>query len=175
VNAQDAEWVAVALLGKTRGNRGELTAIAFSDKPDRYQDLDLVYLFGPGDSAGRPHHVESAWFHNGVLILKFRGVDTISDAQSLSGSEVRVPISQRTPLEAGEFFHSDIVGCSVIDRATGETLGVVRELQDAGGPGLLVLENGMMIPFAKSICVEIDPASRRIVVELPEGLKDLNQ
>jgi hypothetical protein len=46
---------------------------------------------------------------------------------------------------------------------------------EAGGPGLLVMEGGLLIPFARSICVDIDPAAKRIAVRLPEGLKDLNR
>lgn len=166
----EAGWVAVALLGKTRGNRGEITALALSSKPERYQALREVYLFGAGDR----YLVESAWFHDGKLILKFHGIDTISDAEKLVGAEVRIPQAERTPLEPGEFFQTDLIGCDVIDRQSGLSLGRVAEWQDSGGPGLLVLESGLMIPFARSICVEIDPAARRIVVVLPEGLKDLN-
>jgi 16S rRNA processing protein RimM len=119
--------------------------------------------------------VESTWFHNGTLIFKFRGVDTISEAELLVGAEVRVPLEQRTPLEQGEFFQDDLLGCQVVDRRTGQSLGKVSGWEDGGGSGLLVVEGGLLIPFARSICVEIDPAARRIAVELPEGLKDLNR
>ncbi len=169
-------WVAVALLGKSRGNRGEVTALALSDRPERYEALREVYLFGPGDGGRRERYeVESTWFHNGTLIFKFRGVDTISDAEPLAGAEVRVPMSERAPLEAGEFFQSDLVGCEVVDRRTGESLGRVVGWEDAGGAGLLVVEGGLLIPFARAICVEIDPEAKRIAVELPEGLKELNR
>jgi 16S rRNA processing protein RimM len=169
-------WVAVALLGKSRGNRGEVTALALSDKLERYQALREVYLFGPGDSASsRRYYVESTWFHDGALIFKFRGVDTISDAEPLAGAEVRVPMAERAPLEPGEFFQSDLVGCQVVDRRTGESLGRVTGWEDAGGSGLLVVEGGLLIPFARAICVEIHPEAKRIAVELPEGLKDLNR
>ena len=169
------QWVAVALLGKTRGNRGELTALALSSKPERYQRLREVYLFGEGlDPAGEKREVESCWFHDGTLILKFHGVDSISDAERLSRAEVRVPISERAPLDPGEYFESDLIGCEVVERSTGESLGRVSAWQEAGGPGLLVVGN-LLIPFAREICVEIDPAARRIAVELPEGLKDLNR
>ena len=193
----DAGWVTVAVLGKTRGNRGEITAWALSSKPERYQALEEVYLFGlvegtddtvprgrpartglsvPGPpAAGERFEVESTWFHQETLIFKFRGVDTISDAERLSGLEVRVPLSQRTALDPGEFFQSDLVGCEVVDRRTGESLGRVSGWQDSGGPGLLVVEGNLLIPFARAICVEIHPAARRIAVELPEGLKDLNR
>jgi 16S rRNA processing protein RimM len=109
------------------------------------------------------------------LIFKFRGVDTISDAEPLAGAEVRVPMSERAPLEPGEFFQSDLVGCEVMDRRTGASLGRVTGWEDSGGPGLLVVEGGLLIPFARAICVEIHPEAKRIVVELPEGLKDLNR
>ena len=167
------DWVTVALLGKPRGNRGEVSALALSSKPERYQQLHVVYLFG----AGEEHRleVENSWFHSGVLILKFRGIDSISDAERLAGAEVRIPRSERAPLEPGEFFESDLVGCDVVDRRTGGLLGKVSGWQDGGGSGLLVVDDDWLIPFARSMCVDIDPAARRITVELPEGLRDLNR
>jgi 16S rRNA processing protein RimM len=180
VNPPEAGWVAVALLGKTRGNRGEITALALSSKPERFQTLQDVHLFGPGELlAGKRYAVESTWFHNGfhngALVFKFRGVDTISDAERLAGAEVRIPESERTPLEPGEFFQSDLVGCEVVERRTGESLGRVSRWEEGGGAGLLVVGEDLMIPFARAICVSIDPAARRIAVELPEGLRDLNR
>lgn len=168
--APESGWVTVARLGKTRGNRGEITALALSSKPERYQALREVYLFGSGDR----YNVESAWFHDGTLILKFRGIDTISDAEKLVGAEVRIPRSERITLDPGEYFETDLVGCEIIERGTGQSLGRVSGWDDSGGAGLLTLESGLMIPFARAICVDIDPAARRILVELPEGLKDLN-
>jgi len=167
----NSAWVTIALLGKTRGNRGEITAFSLSSKSERYAALKECYLFGSGERV----EIENTWFHNGALIFKFRGVDSISSAELLSGLEVRVPLAERTPLEAGEFFQSDLIGCEVVERASGERLGSVIDWDDSGGAGLLVLEGDLLIPFARSICVEIDPAARRILVELPAGLKELNR
>ena len=60
--------------------------------------------------------------------------------RSSGAAEVRVPLSERAPLEPGEFFQSDLVGCEVVERRTGESLGRVTEWDDSGGPGLLVVE-----------------------------------
>jgi 16S rRNA processing protein RimM len=171
VNAAESAWVTIALLGKTRGNRGELTALQLSDKPERFQGLTEVYLFGSGER----REVETTWFHNGALIFKFRGIDTISDAEPLTGCEVRVPMAERAPLDPGEFFQSELIGCEVFDHRTGERIGCVTDWQDGSGAGILVVDGHLMIPFARAICLEIDPAARRIAVELPPGLKDLNQ
>lgn len=175
-NGAETGWVAVAQLGKTRGNRGEVTAVALSSKPERYQALQDVFLFAPGGApGGEKYEIETTWFHGATLVFKFRGVDTISDAEALYGREVCIPAGQRTPLDDGEYFQSDLLGCEVVDRRTGESLGHVTAWDDGGGTGLLVVEGNLLLPFARSICVEIDPAAKRIAVELPEGLKDLNR
>jgi 16S rRNA processing protein RimM len=167
------EWVTLAVLGRTRGNRGEITAIPLSGKPERFQTLRTVFL-QTGSAAPHPAELESAWFHDRTLILKFRGVDSISDAEALSGAELRIPASERAPLEAGEFYQSDLIGCEVVDRS-GRLIGHVQAWHDGGGAGLLELEHELLIPFARNICVDIDPAARRITVELPPGLEDLNR
>jgi 16S rRNA processing protein RimM len=84
-------------------------------------------------------------------------------------------MGQRAPLDPGEYFQSELIGCEVFDRQSGERIGRVTDWEDGGGAGLLVIDGHLMIPFARSICLEIDPDSRRIAVELPPGLKDLNR
>lgn len=170
MSTSEAGWITVARLGRTRGNRGEITAVGFTNKPERFQHLREVHLFGSGER----REVEATWFHQGTLIFKFRGVDSIPDAEKLAGAEVRIPVSERVRLEPGEFFLEDLKGCEVVQRGTGDSLGRVTDFDDSGGTVLLVVNGGLLIPFARSICVEIDPAARRIAVELPEGLKDLN-
>jgi 16S rRNA processing protein RimM len=174
ISEPETQWVTVAVLGKTRGNRGEITAEAFSSKLERYQSLRDVYVFPQSHPGQERLAVENVWVHGGVLIFKFVGIDNITEAEKLRGAEVRVPWSERTLLEPGEYFQSDLLGCEVVDRRSGVSLGRVTGWDDAGGAGLLVLEGGALIPFARSICVDIDPARKRIAVDLPEGLKELN-
>lgn len=172
-------WITIALLGRVRGNRGELTAVPLSDKPERFERLQEVTLF-PADSEadsqeGARLAVEEVWQHIDRLIFKFRGIDSISDAEPWQGFEVRVPAAERVELESGEYFQSDLIGCEVHDRTSGESLGNVSAWQDGGGSGLLEIEGGLLIPFAREICVGIDIAARRIIVDLPDGLRDLNR
>lgn len=111
--------------------------------------------------------------HGDHLIFKFQGVDSISDAEKLAGAEVSIPFEQRAELAGDEVYQSDLVGCEVFD-ATGRSLGVVNEFQETGGTPLLLVGSNLLIPFARSICTDIDLENKRIVVNPPEGLLDLN-
>jgi 16S rRNA processing protein RimM len=116
--------------------------------------------------------VERTWMHGDHLIFKFQGVDTISDAEKLAGAEVSIPFEERATLADDEIYQSDLIGCEVLDTA-GRSLGVVTDFEETGGTPLLHLGD-LLIPFAKSICTEIDPANKRIIVNLPDGLLNLN-
>jgi 16S rRNA processing protein RimM len=153
-----------------------VTAVALSSKPERFEALQEVWLLGAASGPARSERfeVEHTWFHDGTLIFKFRGVDSIGAAELLYGHEVRIPAASRVSLEDGEFFQDDLIGCDVFDRRTGAVLGRVEGFDESGGAGNLVVGD-LLIPFARAICVEIDPAARRIAVELPEGLKELNR
>jgi 16S rRNA processing protein RimM len=121
--------------------------------------------------------VERTWMHGDQLIIKFAGVDTISDAERLAGADVSIPMEQRAELGEGDYFQTDLVGCEVVDLA-GRSLGVVTAFQETGGTPLLGVKTPagaeLLIPFAASICNKIDLGTRRIEVNLPEGLEELN-
>ncbi len=172
VASENNAWVAVAVLGRPRGNRGELTATSLSSKPERFARLGHVRLDGAEASS---HEVEEVWEHQGELVFKFRGIDSISDAEKLRGAEVQVPRSERVELEPGEYFHSDLIGCEVRENLSGRVVGKVTGFEEFGGPPLLEIDDGrILIPFVKAICVEIRPEEKLILVEFPEGLESLN-
>ncbi len=116
--------------------------------------------------------VERTWMHGDHLIFKFQGVDTISDAEKLAGAEVAIPFEQRATLADDEVYQSDLIGCEVLD-ATGRSLGLVTEFEETGGTPLLHVGD-LLIPFAKAICTTIDLGNKQIVVNLPDGLLNLN-
>jgi hypothetical protein len=168
----DSGWVTVAVLGKARGIRGEITALPLSGKPERFQNLRGGTLYTASAAPCRRGGI--TWFHDRTLILKFRGVDSISDAEPLAGAEVRVPLSERTPLEPGEFFQSDLIGCEVVDRRRANRwaayrLAGWRRLRPAG-------TLGRPADSLRAFHLRGD-RSRRAAHRrgLPEGLKEVNR
>lgn len=168
------DWITIALLGKPRGNRGELLAAPLSDSPGRFESLAHVVLFREDSNLG-DRDVERAWWHGDRLVLKFRGVDSISAAEELKGCEVRLPSSERATLRDGEFYRSDLLGCELVDAATGRRLGCVTGWEDTGAQSLIEIDGDWLVPFARGICKEVDLNGRRISVDLPEGLRELNR
>ncbi len=173
------EWTVLARLERSRGNCGEMLASCFTSGPDRFDGLSVVLngSAGPVDG-GRRFVVENAWSHQGRLVLKLEGVDSISAAEALRGLDVCVPFEERAPLAEGEVYLSDLVGCEIVDNATGLAVGRVEGWQETAGPVLLEARDAhgreILVPFVKQICVSVDTAARVIRADLPEGLLELN-
>lgn len=171
----EAGWLIVGRLTRSRGNRGELIAEIYSSQPGRAERLKQVRLDKDGNS--RAALVEQVWYHDGRPVLKFAGVDSISAAEALEGADILVEEAERVRPGEGEYSHEELIGCTVRSENPDQVLGVVRGLEEYGGPALLSLEaedgREILIPFAREICVEIDVAGKKIRVRLPEGLLDL--
>jgi 16S rRNA processing protein RimM len=165
--------VAVGRLFRARGNRGELTGEIYSTQPGRAEKLkDVVLELANGKT--RPSRIEEIWWHDGRPVFKFEGIDSISDAEPWAGADVLVADEEREQPEEGAFSHADLIGCVLWNRYV--KAGVVQSVEDFGGGPLLEvkLEDGreVLVPFARSICKEIDVAAKTIRAEVPEGLLD---
>ncbi len=166
----------LARILRPRGIKGEVSAQILTDFPERLLKLREVYL-SSGQGEPRKARLRRAWLHGDRVIFHFEGCDSMNDAEKFRGLEVQLPLSERLPLEKGRYYVSDLVGCSVFERAAPETpLGVVREVEFGSGTPLLAVDTPsgeLLIPLAEDICTLIDTAARRIEVVLPEGLRDL--
>src|SRR5262249_47652900 len=116
-------------------------------------------------------------FHNERPIIGFEGVGDIDAASVLAGSELRIPVEQLATLPPDMFYRHDLVGCAV-SAADGSNIGTVTEVEGTLGGSRLVVTTSrgeVLVPLAAAICRSIDVAGKRIVIEPPEGLLDLNQ
>ena len=191
----------VARILRARGNKGEVAVELLTDFPERLPKLKDVYI-GPAGGKMEPRQValKNCWLsqnHRGQAVFHFQGVDSISEAEKYRGMEILLPFEQRVTIPAGQYFVSDLIGCSVFENSVatpvvtsspcslGEApslLGTVRDVQIPGEdfPGTPLLEvetsqGDLLIPLAVDICTRIDTVARRIDVVLPEGLRDLNR
>ena len=170
------DWVTLAVVIKTQGRRGEVAVDPRTNVPDRFrQKMQLSAL--SKDNVRRAVTIEDLWPHKSFLVLKFEGVETMTDAEALIGAELQVPLNERATLEPGWTYLSDLVGCTVFDGA--KEIGEVEDVQfGAGEAPLLVVKSGAKlpyeIPFAEAFLEKLDLERKQVRMKLPEGLLEVN-
>ncbi len=182
-NAGEETFVTIARVAKTQGRKGEVAATLLTDFPERFATRTRLFaLCDVKQACGlavvaqrRELELEAHWFHKGMVVLKFAGVDSISDAEMLVGCEIQVPLNERAVLEADEFYVSDLVGCVVTD--SGREIGRVKDVQFGSGEApLLVVEakKELLVPFASAYIEKVDLKQKLVSMKLPEGLLELD-
>lgn len=170
------EFITLARVVKTQGRHGEVAVEVHSDIPERFSGGMKLWALDQED-VRRELEVEDVWPHKGLLVLKFRGVDSISDAEVLIGSELQLPRSQRAELERGWTFVSDLIGCTVFDGD--REIGRIEDVQFGAGeaPLLIVADKAgkkFDVPFAEAYLETVDVAQRQMRMRLPEGMLEIN-
>jgi 16S rRNA processing protein RimM len=166
----------VGTIARAHGNRGQVIVNPATDfLEDRFHSG--AELFARRTGAVETMTLTSVRFHKGRPIVGIAGVDTMTAAEGLAGVELRIPIDRLSPLPADTFYYHDLVGCAVETR-TGDVVGTVTGVEGEPGGYRLVVAGAhgeVLIPLAAAICTTIDIPGRKIVVDPPEGLLDLNQ
>lgn len=150
-----------------------------TDFPERFEERrELSGL--AADGRRRELQLEEHWLHKGGIVLKFAGVNSISDAEQLAGWEMQIPREQRTELEEGAVYVSELVGCEVwVDAEPDEKLlGEIADVDLSGGAApLLVVRDPegqeYLVPYAEEFLQSADLQCGRIQMKLPDGLLEL--
>jgi len=165
------DLVAIAKVVRPRGLKGEVFAEMLTDFPERFDGLENVTAVLQ-DTKRTELKIEDFRFQSKRLVLKFAGYDSADAAETLRNSEICVAETEAVELDEDEYFDWEIEGCAV-ETISGDALGTVRELQRTGGTENLLVDGdgrNYLIPFAESICVEVDIENKLIKVDPPEGL-----
>jgi 16S rRNA processing protein RimM len=183
--AGQAEFVTVARVVKTQGRIGEVAATLLTDFPEKFATRRKLFAAkqGTGPNATmqrRELQLEAHWFHKGMVVFKFAGVDSITDAETLVGCEIEIPRSERAELAADEVYVSDLIGCTVTD--AGREIGQVYDVQFSGGEAPLLVVRGKaeqgekeyLVPFAAAYLEHVDIDRKQLSMRLPEGMLALD-
>ncbi len=157
-----------------RGNRGELKVLPTTDFPERFRDLQGVYLAHPGEGrAPRRVAVEGAWLHRGFVVLKVKGCDDPGTAESLRGYLVQVEEEELVKLPPGHFYVFQVIGLQVYSEE-GELLGKVRDILRTGSNDVYVVErpggDELLVPGTREVVKRLDPDGGRMVIHMLPGL-----
>jgi 16S rRNA processing protein RimM len=164
----------IGRIARPHGIRGQMILDVETDFPEeRFQAGNEVFIARRGVE---PLTLTSVRFHRGRPIVGVSGIESIDEAQTLSGQELRVPAEHLAQLPSGTFYRHDLVGCRVETRA-GTIVGIVDNVDGTLAASRLVLRSDdgeVLIPLVSQICQEIDTQGKRIVIVPPDGLLELN-
>jgi 16S rRNA processing protein RimM len=173
------EWDRMVLVGRIarpHGLRGQVIVTPETDFVDERFQAGATFW----TRSERGHEVlkvNSARVQNGRPVIGFEGFEKIEDVERLAGLDLRIPEDSLRPLDAGAYYLHDLVGCAV-ETISGESVGEVKRVEGGAGASVLNVEGRrgeVLVPLAADICVEVDVAGRRIRINPPEGLLELNQ
>jgi 16S rRNA processing protein RimM len=181
----NAAFITIARVAKVQGRVGEVAAELYTDFPERFEQRRTLYAWTPESDKRRELHLEEYWPHKGGMVFKFEGVDSIEEAEKLLGSEIQIPAGERAELESGAYYVSELLGCTVVEvsqaghPSAGREIGTVVDVNFGAGTAPLLIVNNesgreFMIPFVEGFTRKLDLKGKRIEMQLPEGMLELD-
>ena len=170
----DDDLLLVGRVARAHGNRGEVIVNLETDFAEQRFRVGATLLVGE-DRA--PRRIRDVRFHQRRPIVLLEGIETMNDAEALSGVDLRMRATSLDPLPPGTYYRHDLVGCEVRDLQD-TVLGRVTGVDGPIDRSCLVVESDegeVLIPLVADICVRVDLGARQIRVNPPEGLIELNR
>jgi 16S rRNA processing protein RimM len=173
--ASEDEFITIARVLGTHGRHGEVVIESHTHAPERFKTGMKVSVLSD-DASRRELLIEEFWPHKGNVVLKFAGIDSISDAEMLSGCELQVRRSDRAPLESGWSYVSDLIGCTVFN--ANQMIGKIADVRFGAGEAPLLIVQGpvreLEIPYAEAYVGSLAVDRKEIRMLLPEGMLELD-
>ncbi len=162
--------ITVLEIVNTHGLRGEVRALYFADSPDFFHSVE--YLLTP---QGEKLHIENLRAQKGALLIKFREINAVEEAEKMKGTALSVSPEQLESLPEDTYYISELLG-SRIETADGEYLGTLFDMVEAGSGYIMEIQKEnkkhILIPFVDEFLEEVNASEKRIKVKLIEGLAD---
>lgn len=175
---QPDQMITVGRIVRPHGHRGSVVVEPETDFPAERFRAGAELFWRKGDEAASTVRIVEGREHQGRWIVTLEGVDTMNEAETLRGIELQVPVEARHQLESGTHYVHDLEGCMVVTEA-GQEVGRVTGVQFGSGAPLLQIadERGgeVLVPMVEGICREIDTGAKRIVIDPPAGLIEVNR
>ena len=155
----------------TFGIKGFVKVNPFVDDVLRFDDLEKVYL--KRNKELKEMEVEEVKYHKNMVLIKFKGIDRVEDAELLRNSYLEVDRENAIELEDGEYFIADLLGIDVYTEE-GETLGKLEDIFNTGSNDIYVVksEDGkqLLLPAISEVIKEINIQEGKIIVDISQGV-----
>ena len=156
----------------TFGIKGMVKVVPFTDDIKRFNDLKKVYV--ENKKKKEEYEIEQVSYHKNMVILKFKGIDKIEDAEKLRDSYLKINREDAVPLEENSYFIVDLIGLDV-ETQEGNLLGKLEDIYNTGSNDIYVVKNELgkqtLLPGIEDVIKEVSLEENKIIVHLIEGLE----
>ena len=164
------DYFRVGVIANTHGIRGEVKVFPTTEDPKRFKGMKEIIL-DPGNEK-KVLEVASARFFKNMVILKFKGIDSINDIEKYKGRDLLVTRENAIPLEEGEYYIADILGATVMTE-DGEKFGVLKDVLTTGANDVYVVEHEgkeVLLPVIPDCVLSRNMDTKVVTVHIMEGL-----
>lgn len=167
----------IGIFTSTHGLKGEIKVYPTTDDIKRFSYLKKLFLCNEKEE--RLLEVEKVRYFKNMVILKFKGLNSINDIEGMKGASLFVNREDAAPLPEGSYYIADLIGLPVITDE-GRQLGVLKEVLDTGANDVFLVQDPAdpkareyLLPHIKSCVLKINLEAGNILVHMMDGLEDL--
>lgn len=165
------ERLEIGQIVNTFGIKGFVKIYPYVNDLQRFDDLKTIYIKNKKQESKL--EIEEVKYQKNMVLVKFKGIETIEQAEPLKNSYVEIDRKDAIPLEDGEYFIADLLGMDVY-LETGEKLGVLEDIYNTRSNDIYVVKDELgkqyLLPYIDEVIKKIDLENNKITVHLIEGL-----
>ena len=153
------------------GIKGFVKLYPYVDNINRFDELKNVFI------KNNKFEIEQVKYQKNMVLIRFKGIETVEQAEKLRNSIVEISRTDAIPLEEGQYFIADLIGLNVY-LENGEKLGVLEDIYNTGSSDIYVVKNELgkqfLLPYIDDVIKNIDLDNEKITVHLIKGLIEWN-
>ena len=171
------DYYNVAKIVNTRGLKGELRVISYTDFPEkRFKSGSILSIFKKESDKVPLTQVEinnSRPFKESYL-LTFKNMNSINDVEKYKGMFLKIAADELSDLSDNEFYIHDIIGLDVFEKD--HLIGSISDVLTYGPNDVWVVKrphkNDLLLPYLKDVILDVDITANKVNVDVPEGLDE---
>ncbi|MBR4723290.1 MAG: ribosome maturation factor RimM [Clostridia bacterium] len=154
----------------THGLRGEVKISAWTDFPEDFEDFSYALT-----KNGEKLNIEGIKYQKNNIIVKFREINSISEAEAYKNSVLCLPKEEMHALPPNVYYIADLLGCEVFE-ISGKKIGIMQDVFSTGSNDVYDIKRenakNLLVPIIEGVVKSVDTENKKIIIKIPEGLED---
>ena len=155
----------------TFGIKGFVKVNPWVDDVTRFEDLKTVYIKIRKEE--KKLEIEEVKYQKNQVLLKFKGIETIEQAELLRNAYIEIDRKDAIPLKEGQYFIADLLESEVYSDE-GTLLGILDDIYNTGSNDIYVVKDSLgksiLLPGIPDVIKKVDLENKKITVHLLKGL-----